>query len=276
MKLKITLTLLCLLVAFGLYSQDKEIKPGKPNDLDKLYTPDKNSSNPSNGSSSSNNGASGKSNLVKFNFALLARSTFALFYERKITDGFSVQGGLGYCYGKDKAQFVMSEGDYIYFSDNKSSLNLGDIIYNGTYRNGANPFLSASFRFAYNGLYSGWYGNEDRNSYIELGMRYYSHHYDYRNSKNSYEIINGGTNLSVRNLCYMVTWGYQFETDTKLVTSHEFYTGAGLRRSKYNMFTSTQTQGSSYQTIITHNKSSLKEVAISPIFTVGYVLGFGF
>ncbi|MDP2385864.1 MAG: hypothetical protein Q8M29_05815 [Bacteroidota bacterium] len=279
MKFRLQIILLFFLFTIVGLAQEKEIKPGKPNELDKQYTPDKNSSSVSNGSSSGGTWA-GKSNFVKFNFALLARSTFAVFYERKITDGISLQGGLGYCYNKDKAQILFSDGESIYLSDNKSSIQLSEIMYKGTFKHGANPFLSASVRFSYNGLYSGWggYMNEDRNSYIELGMRYYSHHYNLTSlNNNDYEKVSGGSNLGIRNTCYMITWGYQIETDSKLVTSHEFYTGFGIRRSNYNEFISSQTQDPiTSATIITHTKSSVRETAVSPIVTIGYVLGFGF
>jgi hypothetical protein len=62
----------------------QEIKPGKPNELDNIYSPDKTSSkailNPA------TTYVLDKKNFLKLNFGLFARSTFALHYERKLND----------------------------------------------------------------------------------------------------------------------------------------------------------------------------------------------
>src|ERR1700741_5381486 len=204
MKHRLCILLFLFQITLISIAQEKEIKPGKPNELDKLYTPDKNSSTPSNGSTSSGSWA-GKANFAKFNFGLLARSTCAFFYERKITDGISLQGGLGYVYGSDKAQVFLTDGESIYLNDTKSSISLGTIIYHGTFKSGG-PFLSAAVRFYYSGLYSNWFYNSgDRSSYLELGMRYYGQHYSFTsfpNDNNNGQTISGGSKIGIRNTCY--------------------------------------------------------------------------
>ena len=282
MKYRIYYIVLFLLINSVLFSQEEEknTKPGKPNDLDKLYTPDKNSASPSNGSSSSGSTYGEKKNFVKFNFALLARSTCGFFYERKITDWFSVQGGLGFCFGKDYAQYLATEGEIFTLSPSNSKISLEKIQNNGTFLSGVtnNPFLSGAVRFSFDGLYSSWYGNDDRKSYLELSVRYYKHHYSLTTLpyNNPGDKIIGGEDLSVKNTCYMLTWGSQIETDSKLVTSHEFYVGAGIRRSTYNIFTSTDPYNSFSSSNTTYTNTLMEETIATPMFTIGYVLGFGF
>jgi hypothetical protein len=278
--MKKNIRVLLLLLSFSpfcFYSQEE--KPGKPNELDKQYTPDKNSILGSGKASSSHSSGGGSGadveNVVKFNFGLLARSTFAVFYERRIVEGFSVQGGIGYVYNKDKAQYFLSEGETIPLSETNTSLSLAKINKYGSY-GGFNPFLSGSVRFHFSGLYSNWYynGNDDRRNYFELAARFYTNHYDV-GTLTSNERINGANSVAVRNTCYMMNYGFSFETDTKLVTTHEFYTGFGIRKSVYDKFTANQIANSGNGYITEHTKGG-KESLFTPMIMMGYVLGFGF
>lgn len=276
MKKNTCLILFILVLPFCTFSQEE--KPGKPNELDKLYTPDKNSILGMSKASDKGKGfrsSDDLKNIIKFNPALIARSTVALFYERNIADGFSIQGGVGYCYNRDKAQYLLSEGEDVPFSTVTTSLPLGRINKYGTYK-GFNPFVAFSLRFHFNGLYSYWYyGSDERNSYIDLGMRFYTNHFDMTTFPNSNERINGDNSISVRNLCYTFTYGYLFQTDTRLVTTHEFYTGFGLRKSTYDKFSSQNINTPLGGYMTEHTKTGVKESILTPMIMVGYVFGFG-
>ncbi|MFL5753197.1 MAG: hypothetical protein ACJ76F_07315 [Bacteroidia bacterium] len=280
--MKKILYLILFFLSLALFSFSQEEKPGKPNDLDKQYTPDKNSILGSSKASSSNSGGGSGGdiqNIVKFNFALLARSTFAVFYERRIVEGFSVQGGVGYCYNKDRAQYFLSQGEDIPLSETSTSLSMGRIIKNGSYKPGFNPFMAVAIRFHFTGLYSyGYYGGggDARNSYFELGARLNVNRYDVSRMNTANEKIIGDTKVNIRNMCYTMTYGYLFETDTKLVTTHEFYTGFGIRKSTYDKFSSEQVNSPLGGYSLQHTKTGGKESLFTPMFMVGYVLGFGF
>jgi hypothetical protein len=265
-------TLIVLLVCQVIYSQ--EIKPGKPNELDKIYSPDKTSSKPILNSSSSF--VADKSNFLKFNFGLLARGTFALHYERKLNDVISILGGLGHNYKKDKIQAASATEDFFMIDNSTSSVSLNQILANGVYAKGANLFASGSIKFSYDGIYSAWNYDDERRSFIQLECRYSGV------NMNLYDIqmydtqISNGNNLMIKNTCYLISWGYQFTAGSKLPTSHEFLVGFGVRKVNYNVFNSEQSYNQYGQSIIIHKKTMGTETLSAPMLTLGYILGFGF
>src|ERR1700739_2237930 len=77
--------------------------PGLPNDQDKNYVPDKTSIFNAEGKTGTKeySSASDIHDLIEFNPFMFARSIFALQYEHKFGEMFGLQGGLGFCFGKD-------------------------------------------------------------------------------------------------------------------------------------------------------------------------------
>jgi hypothetical protein len=255
---------------------EPQVKPGKPNELDKQYNPG-NSSSLQGGSSTDDGGGPSTEvkNIVKLNFGLFVRNTFAVHYQRRITDDFSVQGGIGYCYGTDRA-YLLTDGDDFSLTETKSDLRLGAIVKNGSFRQGANPFLAASVRFNFNGWYSSYYGSGDGNSYIDLGIRYVGQHYFINKlSDNSGTIA--PSSVAVRNTWYTLIYGYQVEAGRKLITTHEFYVGGGIRKSTFDAFQMNQIQNPyTYSYDYQYSKSGSRDKMFSIAVVIGYVLGFGF
>jgi len=270
--LKTYFFIFCLI--FSIYSFSQEIKPGKPNELDNIYSPDKTASKPIVNAQSTVDAF--KSNFIKFNFGLLARSTFALHYERKFNDIISIVGGLGYNYNKDKIQLASAEGDLFIVDNSKSSVNLSQIIINGTYDSGPNLFASAAVKFSYDGLFSSWNYDEERRNFIQLEWRNSSFNMDLNDLKLDNEQVSNGNDLTIKNTCYLLNWGFQFTTGKNIITSHEFSVGCGIRKITYNVFTSTVTYDPFGQSYTLHQKTSGTETATSPMVTIAYVLGFGF
>ena len=271
-SLKTYFFIYCLIFSIDNFSQ--EIKPGKPNELDNIYSPDKTASKPIVNAQSSV--TLSKSNFIKFNFGLLTRSTFALHYERKLNDVVSFSGGLGYNYNIDKIQSASSEGDFLIVDNYKSTVSLSQILINGVYDSGPNLFASASVKFSYDGLFTAWNYDEERRNFIQLEWRNSSVNLDLNDLNSETEKVSNGNDLTIKSTCYLLNWGYQFTAGKSLITSHEFSFGFGIRKTTYNVFTSTQAYDPFGQTYNLNQKTSGTETATTPMVTIAYVLGFGF
>lgn len=269
--IKIYFSIIFLLLSVVLFPQ--EIKPGKPNELDNIYSPDKASSKPILNSSSVH--LADKKNFLKYNLGFIPRSTFALHYERKFNDVISLVGGLGYNYNKDKIQTSSAEGDFYLIDNSVSSLSINEIITNNVYKNGANLFASASLKISYVGLYSFLYDDERRN-FIQFECRYAAVNSSLYGIKNSTEQVQNGNNLLIKNTCYLVHWGYQFTAGNQPQTSHEFLVGFGVRKINYNVFTPTVGYDPYGQPITIHQKTISTETVTAPMVTLAYIIGFGF
>ena len=270
--LKTYCTILLLFFSAVIYSQ--EIKPGKPNELDNIYSPDKTSSKPILNAQSS--GIPSKSNFMKFNFGLLARSSFAMHYERKFNDVVSLVGGLGYNYNKDKIQSFAADGDLFIVDNSKSTISLGQIITNSVYDSGPNLFASAAIKLSYDGLFTSWNDEEERRNFVQLEWRRSSVNMNLTDINRYNEQIGYGNDLTIKSTCYLLNWGYQFTAGKNVITSHEFSLGFGIRKTNYNVFTSTVAYDPFGQSYTVHQKTSGTETATSPMVTLGYILGFGF
>ena len=263
------------------FSQDN---PLEKNEQDKIYTPDKNSIfyNGGNNSSDRTIDESEIHNAVKFNPGLLVRSVAAVFYERNITNGITVQGGLGSCYNMDKLMAVGVDAD-LGLSNTKSTLPLSEIITTGRFVSGGNLFTAASVRFFYENYYTSY---ESFNSgYFEIGLKFYSNNIRVDDNTSAYYLNNNNYNLTtgglvtIRNAVYQITYGYELYTRGKVKTTHDFYIGLGVRNTSYNLFKLedmylTNQQGQS-QLVAVNVKSTQRESTVLPAFMLGYVFGFG-
>ena len=253
------------------------------NDLDKQYTPDKNSVFNNKSSASSGKGEediSDINNAFKFNIGLLIRSTAAFFWERKISSGITIQPGLGVCYSKDKLMGILGEDFNI--TPSTSSVPLASLIAQGT-STGTNLFLSCAFRF----YFSNYYGNEIfQSGYFEMNGRYspmelkiYSNMNSTSSNYNSYKIADD-PRINLHIFSFYTIYGYQFCTAGKIKTTHDFYCGVGIRSIGFDAFQSTTRNvydqyGNLTQETV-HVKSGARESALLPSFVLGYAFGFGF
>ena len=251
----------------------QDIKPGKPNELDNIYSPDKNSSKPI--LNPATTFVADKKNFLKVNLGLFARSTFALHYERKFNNVISLIGGLGYNYNTDKIQTASAEDDFYIIDNSVSSLSVNEIIKNSVYDKGANLFAAASLKISYEGLYSFLYDDERRN-FIQFECRYSGVNSNLYDLKRYSESIANGNNLLIKNTCYLVHWGYQFTAGSEVQTSHELSVGFGIRKVNYSIFSATSGYDPYGQPITIHQKTNGTETVTSPMVTLAYILGFGF
>ncbi len=246
-----------------------------PNELDNLYVPPKNSIfNQGDGSTKSS--TSDDNNAIKFNPILITRSIGAIFYERWIIEGISVQGGLGVCLGKDIMMSAGSMVDLNFTENSASSLSIADIMELGKFNSGGDPFISLAFRFFWGGYY-------DLNNYFELGFRNYVNNLKVSGDVAEYsdkQISGGSQYVTVKNSNFLMTYGYQAITGGKVGTVHDFYIGFGLRNTSFDSFkseevTKTDSWGNQY-TVYEHKKTGVRERILAPAMVIGYAFGFLF
>lgn len=261
--------------------------PPQGNDLDKLYTPDKNSvfNNEAGSGSQAKNKTVNEiniSNAVKFNFGLLVRNTAAFFWERKIANQFTIQPGIGVCYGKDRLmQEIGGDMDMTPYVSRSGTVPFGSLLKQGNFR-GVNLFASFAFRL-YTGNY--YYGGETfQSGYFEVNVRYSSMNVDILttapsssgSSTGSNYYILGNPTVNFRTESYYFIYGYQFCTTGKTKTTHDFYCGAGFRSIKYDSFALDNSQQYSGSVGYTYISTGTRAAALIPSLVAGYVLGFGF
>ena len=259
------------------FAQVQPQKPGVPNDLDNKYSPGKSSVFKSAAVSSSSGGGSSDEgipfrNAVKCNFGMFPRRIAAFGYERFLSDQVGVEGWLGFVFGKDPIFSLM--GTELSFSDSpgNSSIDISSIYQNGTHYQGG-LFYGAAIRFNFDNYY--W---TSASSYISFGLRGYSEKIDisalvnqnYTSYSNSFE---GSRIVDVRQLNYLLTYGYRFVTEGKVKTSHELYTAFGWRNLTHTAFeTINDNNGNS----ITRSTTAAKATFSGMLVGIGYIFGIGF
>jgi hypothetical protein len=247
-------------------------KGGAPNDLDKNYIPDKNSVLNAKGSVDKSDRGFDCKNIIEFTPGLLIRNIFAVQYEHKFNEYLSLQGGLGFVYGKDLLQSVInSNGDF--FGNSSSTIKLGELLDKGTTLN-KTAYLSAAIR-VYTGT-GGYYGYYDGSGFFEMGIRHYSNNLQISNknsSGSSAQFLNDPVVDIISNIYYL-SYGGHLETDGKLPTTHNFYLGFGIRTTSYNSFT-TQGYNSYNSNAVNVMSATDRSNFLNPMVLFGYELGFG-
>lgn len=273
-------------VAFcvALLNATAQEKGGIPNDLDKQFTPGKNAlfGESSNSSSSDGEIYADFKNSIKWNITLLGRSTFAMFYERALSDQISMEFGIGTNYSKDRIFEALGGGDF-YFdqSNNYNEMGFDEYLRRANFTS-SSIFLSAQAKF----YLGGWYNESSvfDGSYFAIGTRFnpykfelYSDPYD-PNYSYSDAAIQGSKTSKLKTTSIYMLWGWQGYTSGKLKTTHDLYTGFGFRTTKYETFTRNEgldpygySTGSPYYT-----KSAKEASAFGMTFLIGYAFGFGF
>lgn len=261
-----------LLIAAG--SLNAQQTPGPPNELDNQFVPDKNSvfnSEGTTGDGKDNSDYSENKNIIKFNIGLLARSIASFQYERRISDQITLEGGLGMCYNRD---FILSFSSELFGLNNKSNeIGLYELMTNSDF-GGKTLYSSLSFKLRYDSYY--W----DSEPYFELNTRLYSNKFDMTPIVNEYATsYNGATlvgtpDITVRNTCVNIIYGVQYVTGGKISTTHDFYSGFGMRNISYNKVTRDYDSNYSNNYIYTNTSEKLKGVGFS--FVCGYAFGIEF
>ena len=273
--------------------------PGPPNDLDKQFMPDKNSifnSGKDGVESRRNAEVADIKQAIQFNPGLLLRKQFAIFYERSLNDNLCLQGAIGTCYGIDPILTAFAQASDLGLtpssnSYSSSSVSLGQLLQAGEYQGGLNPFLALNFKI-YTGTSIGyWRGSRGGYSeafsggYFQIGVRYTSVNIlltpaSFNNVTSDYTIT---TNipLQIRSTYYSVIYGYQFYTAGKFKTTHDFYSGFGLRVASSDGLTPVVSNvTNSYGTVVSTSSLVLsggsRQVTYFPAFMMGYVFGFGY
>lgn len=268
MKLKPTILIFTLLVcSSSLLLNAQEEQPGLPNDLDKMFVPDKNSifNSEKNDEDGSDYLLVDVKNIIKFNPAMLPRSIAAFYYERRLSEQFSLQGGLGICFNKDRVMGSIAD-DWAYGSDGNSSVRLALIMQYGLY-NEPSLFASIAVKLHWENPHS-W----NAMPYFEMSTRYYEN--KLKVSKIGYGTMDGSPIVTVRNVSYTLVYGRQYLTEGKIRTSHDFYVGIGMKTVSFDRFISTEIVSPPYGTL--HTKTAERTKIPSALIVAGYVFGIGF
>ena len=288
--------------AFFYQAQTTTLKPGSPNELDQKYTPSGTAifSESQSGSNANNNTGKSKTsesefkNAVKCNIAMFTRSIAAFSYERFLSNEVSFEGSLGFAYKKD-AMFETFGLSTTSSSSGSTQVQVKiplKVIYGYGKQNGMGYYFGGTIKFHfYNGcwysnMYSGMYGgggfgNSDMETYLELNVRGYSNKFLMVSDTSSTGSTQGAGNqyadnsfVNVRHMNYLLNYGVRFTTGGKIKTSHELYTGAGIRNVTYDLFESVTVSTFPLQ-IDKYTLTGQRGNSMTPIFVMGYILGFG-
>jgi hypothetical protein len=272
MKNVIRLSLLSALFFSSLVSFSQTVVPDKDNEYDKKYTPPQssifNNLNKKNKESSGSSDIDFK-NSLRFSPTLLFRQKVGFFYEREITDGFSVTFGLGKAFGRDVIEAlgmeVFSLEDYT-----PNTASAGSLLNQSEYY-GSSPFVNIGLRLYYSGeTFDG--------GYIDLF---------YRNEKTTYTIANqidgyrveGSRIAEFKMSSFNCGFGFSGASGKNNNITHDFFVSMGIRLYQYTKYDRVEipAQYSYYssETIYRATNSTLS-ARLAPAVNISYALGFGF
>ena len=248
---------------------------GPVNELDNIYTPPMNSLYDENAKKNNqyNSSSAEFKNAIRFNPFLLPRSTFALGYERKLIGNLTGSVFFGYNYKRDWIQTmgsIISSGDDL-LSSTSSELSLASMLGSGIYKSGG---LYSSFGLR---LYT-----EDSpfdGYYFEFQARFNNYTLDLGSVSNTIgsDFAPGTTtDVKIRNTSGYLIWGSQFYSSGKIRTTHDFYTGIGVRSTSYDVFSSKDvSDGLGSNTTLLQNTGN-RENVLGISIVMGYIFGIGF
>jgi len=253
--------------------------PAKANELDEQYTPkgsgplSADSKTSKSGSSSSNYDGDYPKNIVKFAPTLLSRGIFALNYERNFADNFSLVGGIGFNYNKDLIFSLLGSGFDLSDSYNQGQVSSSDVLSTSTHDS-----PSLYFNFAPKFIFENYWN--DGYSYLQIDYSHYANKMNFEIDKSSsgsnYQyIMSGSPSIKYSHNIYALKYGYQYNTDTKLITSHEFWISLGYRSYKYTPVYMTETNNQSYPYNTTREYSVSQLAVVKQSFYVGFGYSFG-
>jgi hypothetical protein len=269
------LLFICL---FGthVFAQKQTTQTGDPNDLDERFVPDKNSvlNSANDSKNTSDKSYKNSNNAIKFNLALLGRSTVAFEWEHAFGDIVAIQAGLGICVGQDLMQktFAGEISDaFDLGSRNGNYVKLSEIFANSAF-NSPSPYLAAGLKLYFS-------GEAPEGSYVHFNLRYSTNNLSYAQTSQNYNnnvVFVGSPDITIKNLGFNLIYGYQVVSGSgKYSFVNDFYAGFGIRSSTYNALNITQVNNANgnYQTEYV-NTGTMRS-SIIPVVLLGYSLGFG-
>ncbi len=272
-----TLIFICFFIT-QVYAQQQTnqgVQTGDPNELDEKFVPDKNSIlNSANNSKTTSSDYSQPTvkNIIKFNLALLGRSTFAIAYEHPFGNLLSVEGALGVCFGQDYMLKSFAQvGDAFNTHDVSNQVKLSDLLSNSSYSGSPSPFLSAGLKLYFS-------DEAPEGSYVHFNMRYSTNNLTYTPNPYNGGYLAGNSDLTIKNLGFNLIYGYQIVVGSgKGGFVQDLYAGFGIRHTGYTAFnisSYTNTTTGNYQQV--YSSDGTTRSVIQPILVIGYCLGFGF
>jgi hypothetical protein len=244
----------------------------RDNELDKKYTPPQsslfNNLNVKNNHSSSGNEVEIQ-NAIKFCPTLLLRQKVVFFYEREITKGFNINGGLGKAFGEDPFEKIFLE----LLSNNyeNKQLSAGELLASAKYDD-SSPFIAVGFRIYYS-------GNSFDGGFVDFNYRYERRDYILNPTVNngSYR-IEGSNRASFKINAFSFGLGHTFVGGQKNNITHELFLNFGIKLIKfpeYKKFDNVVTQTGNIETVYRRTTAEIS-ARILPSLSMGYVFGFGF
>ncbi len=277
--IKSTVRLLLALVTLVGYAQAQTEKP-TPNELDEQYTPKGKNILSANDTKASKTGKKGSAeypkNIININVSLLSRNIAALSYERLLGESFALCGGVGFNYGVDNifktaSSYTLNAIDD--YSTEENELSIPIVYSNG--KSKATPYFYLATKFINEN------SNNDNYHYFEFMYAHYTNKIEYNTpfvgDINGYNYVVVGdktvANYSINNLA--LKFGTQLLTNSKLITSHEFFIAGGINVLGFSKIFETRAENSSAVYQITYTPSTNKYTKLLPYFTLGYNLGIG-
>jgi len=266
MRNNLGLLLLFLVVSFhGAFAQVNS------NELDNIYTPSNSSVlNSANSSASSSYGTDRPSYCFKISPFIIARGIASLQFEKKVNDVFALNAGLGFDFANDMFLRIGLESPYSADTE-ESSIQLSSILDQNESKRKSSIYLSASAKFYFEG--DSWYtaslmdlifsSLEWDESYIELNYRY---------QRNSFMLpalyfdLAADQAYSFNNNMFNFIYGHSYSTTGKVKTTHEVYTGLGLRFLNYKNF-----EYNGFNHALTEKDGQF----LTPSILLGYNFGIG-
>ncbi len=261
--LRILIFLMCFAASLSAQTNNEE--------LDRKYTPNQNSifntlyKKP--GQSSSGDAADIK-NAIKYTPTFLFRQKLLFSYEREITDGVSVIGGLGKAFGDDIFQSVYftTRGFDTYEPE---VMNVSQLVTNSEYYS-SSPLLSASVRLYFE-------GTTFEESFIELNYRRETLRYKMENRIDNQYVLRGDDLAELKMNQFAIGYGFAGLAGRNDNVTHEFVMYLGLKNFTYTEFRRYEVMTGSFISDYYYEKTPLlKSARVLPSVNLSYTFGFGF
>lgn len=269
--------ILCSVMFVFHYQFVAQSTPPVSNELDLQYTPKGGGPLTSESKSNSSGGSANRNdakNFIKFSPTLISRSIVALYYERNFHENFSLQAGIGFNFNKDRIFSLLGSNMLLSESNNlQGEEDMADVLSVSEHQKIA-PYFYIAPKFIFESYLF------DGSSYIELAFTNFANKLNYvvPNNYSSYSssVVVGTRKLNYNHNVFSLKYGYQILTDTKLITSHEFFFTAGYRMITYNPVIRTDIDYNSSSNITQqYTVSSIKSSKPTFMFGVGYTFGIG-
>lgn len=261
--------LVTIITFLYLFSSGQSIIQDKDNEFDKKYTPSQNSLfnnlNKKNNQSSNSSSIEIK-NSVKYCPTILLRQKVVFFYERQVSNGLSINFGIGKAFGKDFMEQVYLSGFSELYTPN--TLSAGDIQQAGAYY-GSTALISVGMRLYYS-------GKSFDGGFVDLNFRRETMKFLLPDAINGYPIL-GSKTANFKTNTFSFGFGHTFVGGQKNNITHELFTNFGIKLITYSRYNEVPSNNPSSYTSNQYVRASTDlTTRILPAVNFGYVFGFGF